>query len=63
LWLAATLLGTPALVMLTTVASLRQIHARPLAMQRRGHRRRLPLWLVVPLVLSLTTRHDAVRFE
>jgi hypothetical protein len=63
LWLAATLFGTPALVMLTTVASLRHIHARPLAVQRRGHRRRLPLWLVVPLVIGLGGQFAVLPFR
>ncbi|MGE5828854.1 MAG: FtsX-like permease family protein [Micromonosporaceae bacterium] len=53
LWLAGILLGTPALVMLTTVASLRHVRARPLAVQRRGPRRGPTPWLVVPLVVGL----------
>ena len=38
-WLTGILAGTPALVMLTVVASLRQIYARPLAVRQRGRRR------------------------
>jgi hypothetical protein len=53
LWLAGILLGAPALVMLTTVLSLRGIHTRPLAVQRRSRRRRLSLWLALPLALGL----------
>lgn len=63
LWLAGILFGTPALVMLTTVASLRQIHARPLAVQRRGRRRRPTLWLVVPLVIGLGGQFAVLPFR
>ena len=62
-WLAGILLGAPVLVMLTTVASLRAIHMRPLAVQRRSRRRRLSLWLVVPLVVGLGGQFALLPFR
>ena len=62
-WLAGILLGVPLLVMLTTVASLRAIHTRPLALQQRARRRRLSIWLVVPLVLGLGGQFALVPFQ
>jgi hypothetical protein len=52
-WLIGLLLGAPVLVALTTVASLRGIHTRPLAVQRRWRRSRPSRWLAVPLVVGL----------
>jgi hypothetical protein len=52
-WLAAILVAAPVLVMLTTVASLRAICARPLAPRRRAQRGLASRWLVVPLVVGL----------
>ena len=62
-WLAGILLGAPVLVMLTTVASLRAIHMRPLAVQRRSRRRRPSLWLVVPLVVGLGGQFALLPFR
>jgi hypothetical protein len=62
-WLAGILVGTPALVMLTAVASLRQIRTRPVATQRRGRRRRPTLWLVAPLVLGLGGQFAVLPFR
>ncbi len=62
-WLAGILFGTPALVMLTTVASLRHIRVRPLAVQRRGRRRGPMLWLVVPLALGLGGQFAVLPFQ
>ena len=62
-WLAGILLGAPALVMLTTVASLRGIHMRPLAVQRRSRRRRPSLWLVVPLIVGLGGQFALLPFR
>jgi len=63
LWLAGILLGAPVLVMLTTVASLRGIRTRPLAVQRRSRRRRPSLWLVVPLVVGLGGQFALLPFQ
>lgn len=52
-WLAAILLGAPALVALMTVASLRAVHRRPLSVRRGPRRGRPSLWLVVPLAVGL----------
>lgn len=62
-WLAGILLGTPALVMLTAVASLRHVRARPLAVQRGVPRRRPSLWLVVPLVVGLGGQFAVLPFR
>ena len=62
-WLAGILLGAPVLVMLTTVASLRGIHTRPLAVQRRSRRSRPSLWLVVPLVVGLGGQFALLPFR
>ena len=62
-WLAAILLGTPALVMLTAVASLRHVLARPLAVQRRVPRRRPSLWLALPLILGLGGQFAVLPFR
>ncbi len=59
----AILLGAPVLVMLTTVASLRAIHRRPLALQRRSRRGRPSLWLVVPLVVGLLGQFAVLPFR
>ena len=63
LWLAGILLGAPVLVMLTTVASLRGIYTRPLAVQRRSRRKRPSLWLVVPLVVGLGGQFAVLPFQ
>jgi hypothetical protein len=63
LWLAGILLGAPVLVMLTTGASLRGVHTRPLAVQRRSIRRRRSLWLVVPLILGLGGQFAVLPFR
>jgi hypothetical protein len=63
LWLAGILLGAPVLVTLTTVASLRGVRARPLAVQRRSIRRRRSLWLVVPLILGLGGQFAVLPFR
>jgi hypothetical protein len=62
-WLAGILLGAPVLVMLTTVASLRGIYKRPLAVQRRSRRRRPSLWLVLPLVVGLGGQFALLPFR
>ncbi len=63
LWLAGILLGAPVLVMLTTVASLRGIYTRPLAVQRRSRRKRPSPWLVVPLVVGLGGQFALLPFQ
>jgi MFS family permease len=62
-WLGAILVGSPVLVMLTTVASLRGVHRRPLAVQRRSRRGRPSLWLVVPLVVGLLGQFAVLPFR
>jgi len=62
-WLVGILLGTPALVMLTAVASLRHVYSRPLAVRRRVRRRRPTPWLVVPLVVGLGGQFAVVPFR
>jgi hypothetical protein len=62
-WLAAILVGTPALVMLTTVASLRHVRQTPLAVQRHGPRRPPPRWMVVPLVVGLGGQFAVLPFR
>ena len=62
-WLAGVLLGAPALVMLTTLASLRGIYSRPLAIQRRSRRRRPPVWVVVPLTIGLGGQFTLLPFR
>jgi len=62
-WLAGILLGTPALVTLTAVASLRHVYSRPLAVRRRGRRRRPTPWLVVPLVVGVGGQFAVVPFR
>lgn len=62
-WLAAILLGTPALVMLTTLVSLRHVQSRPLAVQRQARRRRPSLWLAAPLILGLVGLFAVVPFR
>jgi ABC-type antimicrobial peptide transport system permease subunit len=52
-WLAGILLGTPVLVMLTAVASLRRVHTRPLELQRRSARSRPSPWLAALLVVGI----------
>ena len=51
--LAAVLVGTPLLVTLTTIVSLRQIQRSALAVHRRGRRRGPSPWTSVPLVVGL----------
>ena len=63
LWLAGILVGTPALVMLTAVASLRHVYVRPLAVQRRAPRRRPSLWLAVPLIVGLGGQFAILPFR
>ena len=63
LWLAAILIGAPVLVMLTTLASLRGIYTRPLAVQRLSRRRRPSLWLVVPLVVGVGGQFALLPFR
>ena len=63
LWLAGILVGTPVLVMLTAVASLRQVYARPLAVQRRARRGRPSLWLAVPLIVGLGGQFALLPFR
>ncbi len=62
-WLAGILLGTPVLVVLTTVASLRNVQFRPLAVQRQPRRRRPSLWLAVPLILGLGGQFAVLPFQ
>ena len=62
-WLAGILLGAPVLVMLTTVASLRAIRTRPLAVRRRSRRSRPSLWLLVPLVVGLGGQFALLPFR
>jgi FtsX-like permease family len=51
--LAAVLVGTPLLVVLTTLVSLRHVHARPLAVSRRAPRRAPSVWRLAPVLLGL----------
>ena len=62
-WLAAILLGTPALVMLTAVASLRHVRTRPLSVQRRAPRRRPSPWLMAPLIVGLAGQFALLPFR
>jgi hypothetical protein len=61
--LAGVLVGAPALVMLTTVVSLRGIYRRPLALQRRARRIRPSWWLVAPLAVGLLGQFVLVPFR
>jgi hypothetical protein len=63
LWLAGILVGTPALVMLTAVASLRRVYVRPLAVQQRAPRGRPSLWLAVPLIVGLGGQFAILPFR
>ena len=62
-WLAAILVATPVLVMLTTVASMRGIHTRPLAVQQQSSRSRPSAWWVVPLAVGLGGQFALVPFR
>lgn len=62
-WLAGILFGAPVLVMLTTVASLRGIRTRPLALQRRARRGRPSPWWLLPLVVGLAGQFALLPFR
>jgi hypothetical protein len=62
-WLAGILLGTPVLVMLTTVASLRLVHARPLAVHLRSRRGRLSFWFMAPLIVGILGQFVLLPFR
>nr|MDT0663495.1 ABC transporter permease [Micromonospora sp. DSM 115978] len=61
--LVGILVGVPVLVTLTTVASLRGIRTRPLAVWRRPGRGHLSGWLVMPLVVGLGAQFALLPFR
>jgi hypothetical protein len=62
-WLMGILLGAPALVMLTTILSLRGIRTRPLGVVRQWRPSRRALWLAIPVVVGLGGQFALLPFR
>lgn len=62
-WLAAVLVTTPLLVLLTTIVSLRQVQRRPMAVARQQRRHPPSPWLAAPLVVGLAGQFAVLPFR